>query len=281
MDDDTGINNEREGISIRRFFLEPKYLAVLVFVVIVFGATAFYVRAFAHGRDMDNILAEQIERDNRIAQQQRMMDTMQSELEAMLTEMESLSLGHEATISNLIAEMDSLQYTIDELVAGLPEAITTDTVLSTVRQVAELTTLVHEYTDITIQDENNFFTRRLLIIRYSGRVRVGVDFDRIGIDVQNGTITVSLPNARIFSHELPFESIEVVRDETGLFTPSNTIPDFVDLMADLQRAKEAELIQQGILADARANAQQTVTQLINAVIISHLGNPADYTIVFR
>ena len=262
------MSNESTNMPVRNIII-----AGAIILVIIVSAAIFTI-IFTHNRAMDAMIEDQRESNSRLAQQQRIMDNMQHEIEL-------LSTGHAATIEEMAAEIDELQDTIDELVVGLPLGITTDTVLATVRQVAELTTLVHEYTDVTIQDENNFFTRRLLIIRYAGRVRAGIDFDKIGVEVEGYTITVTMPPARIFSHELPFETIEVIRDETGLFTPSNTIPDFVALMEELQRSKEHELIEAGILADAGTNAQATVRQMIYAMIIAQRGNPASFTINFR
>ena len=252
--------------------LKVAVAAVLVFAAIV--AVVIVYMAVSHRQEMASMLEAQNEREARLAQQQRTMLNLQEEIEQITT-------GHTLAVEAMAAELDELQDMIDELIVGLPSGITTDTVLSSVRQVAELTTLVHEYVDITIQDESNFWTRRLLIIRYAGRVRVGIDFRDIIVEVRGNTIDITLPQARIFSHELPFETIEVVRDETGLFTPSNTIPDFVALMEGIQRNKEIDLVSGGILTDARLNAQETVRQMVYAIILAQRGNPADYLIVFR
>ena len=266
------MNANNEGVKLSKNTITVAAASAAIVTVII--AVVIFTLVFTHRRNMGSLMDEQNERDYRIAQQQRMMSNMQDQMEA-------LSADHATVIGNLAAEIDDLQDTIDELTVALPPGITTDTVLSTVRRAAELTTLVHEYTDVTILDENNFWTRRLLIIRYAGRVRAGVDFSRIGVAVHGYAITITMPPARIFSHELPFETIEVVRDETGIFTPSNTIPDFVDLMAELQRGREMDLISAGILDDARDNAKDTVRQMINAMIIAQRGNPADYTVNFR
>ena len=248
-------------------------VAASVIITIVLSVLIFTM-IFSQRRHIGTLLDEQNERDIRIAQQQRIMNNMQEQ-------MDSLYADHTTIVDSMAAEIYELQDTIEELTVALPLGVTTETVLSTVQQAAELTTLIHDYTDIMIMDEGNFFTRRLLIIRYTGRVRAGIDFMGITVDVQGQTIYMTMPPARVFSHELPFETIEVVRDETGIFTPSNTIPDFVDLMAELQRSREIDLINAGILTDARYNAQDTVRQMINAMILAQRKNPGDYTIVFR
>lgn len=243
-------------------------VAAIAMVIIIL------ILIFTHRRELHIAREEQYERDYRIAQQQRLIDDMQNEIIL-------LNSSNEMTVREMTTEIYDLQETIDELVSGLPTGITTETMQATIRQVAELTTLVHEYTDVTIQDESNFWTNRLLIVRYSGRIRAGIDFERVDIAVDDYRIYVRVPPAQIFSHELPFDTIEVVRDETGIFTPSNTIPDFVQLMADLQRDKQVELINSGLLIDARYNAQETIRQLIYAMIIAQRNNPADFALVFR
>ena len=260
------------GINLK---LSPAKIAILSAVVVVTAAALIIVILVSnHRRELYVLRAQQYDRDYRISQQQMLVDTMQNEIVL-------LNASSEVAINEMSAEIYELMEVIDELVASLPPGITTETVQASVRQVAELTTLVHEYTDVTVQDESNFWTNRLLIIRYSGRIRAGVDFSNIGIAVDGYRIIVRIPPARIFSHELPFETIDVVRDETGIFTPSNTIPDFVELMAELQRDKEVGLINAGILVDARNNAQETIRQLIYTMIIAQRGNPADFTITFN
>ena len=263
-------NGEHTGLSKNMITV---VVAVSIIVTIVLSVIIFTL-IITQRRHVYALLEEQNERDIRIANQQRMMNNMQEQ-------MDNLYADYSAIIDNMAAEIDGLQYTIEELTVALPLGVTTETVLSTVQQAAELTTLIHDYTDIMIMDEGNFFTRRLLIIRYTGRVRAGIDFAGVDVDVRGQTIYITMPAARVFSHELPFETIEVVRDETGIFTPSNTIPDFVDMMAELQRSREIDLINAGILDDARDNSQDTIRQMINAMILAQRGTPADYTIVFR
>ena len=263
-------NGEQVTLSKKTVILLIALISAVTIIVIVVIFTLIHT----HRRDVNSLLDEQAERESQIIQQQRVMTNMQEQMDV-------LSANHTTVIDQMTVEIDELQYTIEELIVNLPLEITTESVLSTVQQAAELTTLVYEYTDVSILDESNFWTRRLLIIRYTGRIRAGIDFEQIMVDVQGYTINITMPPARIISHELPFETIEVVRDETGIFTPSNTIPDFVVMMAELQLSKEADILAAGILNDARINAQDTVRQMIHAMIITQRGNPADYTIVFR
>ena len=255
---------------------EPTFIKIIIsmaVIIFIFISVILIVNS-NHNRYINTLLDEQNERDYRIAQQQLLVDRMQDEIIL-------LNANNEAIVNEMSTEIYGLHETIDELVAGLPPGITTETVQSTIRQAAELTTLIHEYTDVTIQDEANFFTNRLLIIRYSGIIRAGIDFDDIIINVVDYIIYIDVPQARMFSHEMPFDAMDVVRDETGLFTPSNTIPDFVNLMAELQRDKEIDMLENSLLDSARENAQDTIRQLIYTMILAQRGNPADYTIVFN
>lgn len=161
---------------------------------------------------------------------------------------------------------------------------------SEIREIAELSTVVYIYQGIASIDEyaaGRLFglewrwpgTTRSMLIRYDGEVRFGIDFDRIIIDVDNITnkITVIMPPARIMTHTPNLHSIQVFDDSAGLFVSRNAT-DTTDTIANAMDEKEKWLIDNGILEQANANAENLIQRFIETFVSQH---DADYEIIFR
>ena len=152
------------------------------------------------------------------------------------------------------------------------------TLQSRIEQIAELATLNYIYQGVGVferYETGNFFgsewrwpfTTRTFIIRYEGEVRFGVDVDRVAIDVDNSAnrITVSLPVARVLTHVVHEDSVEVLDESTGLFSRAS-ITDYQEFMVYEKQRREEWLIYNGLLSQARANAESTIRGIIEAII---------------
>lgn len=95
-------------------------------------------------------------------------------------------------------------------------AVTSDTLFQQLRSVSQLTTVEYHYTNMGKFEKNADLngwtiplTKASFILAYDGKITAGVRLDDVQIDVQDKTITITLPPAEILSHEVDEASIEV------------------------------------------------------------------------
>ena len=63
------------------------------------------------------------------------------------------------------------------------------------------------------------FTTKSFILTYDGTVKAGVDLDGAEVSVSGTTVTITLPEAEILSHEIDEDSMEVFDEKTSIFNP--------------------------------------------------------------
>ena len=99
----------------------------------------------------------------------------------------------------------------------------------------------------------------------------GVDLDGAAVDVSGTAVTITLPEARILSHGIDEDSVEVFNEKTSIFNPF-TVEDFTSFQADQKAAMEERALSRGLLEEARRKAVSSVEQLLSAAL------PDPYTV---
>lgn len=143
------------------------------------------------------------------------------------------------------------------------------TVVQQIQQLQRLETVVYNMEKIvTGSQESRFLPRilagdRLLLIVH-GEVTAGVDLgvlDASQLLIDGRTVTLTLPEASLFSTRVDNARSRVYARETGLFTS----PD-PELESEVRREAERQLTQAaldgGILKTAATNARTTLTSLL-------------------
>ena len=118
------------------------------------------------------------------------------------------------------------------------------------------------------------FTTKSFILTYDGTVKAGVDLDGAEVSVSGTTVTITLPEAEILSHEIDEDSMEVFDEKTSIFNPF-TVEDFTSFQSDQKAAMEEKALSRGLLAEARAKAVSSVEQLFAAAL------PDTYTVTVQ
>ena len=118
--------------------------------------------------------------------------------------------------------------------AGRSETAKIDTVVlqNQLSEIRELATVTYAYTNMAqFESSNDFygvkipFTTKSFILTYDGTVKAGVDLDGAEVSVSGTTVTITLPEAEILSHEIDEDSMEVFDEKTSIFNPF-TVEDF-------------------------------------------------------
>ena len=158
--------------------------------------------------------------------------------------------------------------------------ITGDLLASRLRSVQELVTISYYYTNMgRFENQVDFygwkvpFTTKSFIVSYDGVIKAGVDLDRLQVTVGDEEITVTLPESRIISHEIPEDSLEVFDESDNLFNHI-TIEDYTAFTRDQKSAMEQRAVDGGLLDRADQEARTAVNSLLGI-----MPGLEDYTLV--
>ena len=112
--------------------------------------------------------------------------------------------------------------------AGRSENVQIDAVVlqNQLTEIRELATVTYAYTNMAqFESSNDFygvkvpFTTKSFILTYDGTIKAGVDLDGAEVNVSGTAVTITLPEARILSHGIDEDSVEVFDEKTSIFNP--------------------------------------------------------------
>lgn len=147
--------------------------------------------------------------------------------------------------------------------------------------ISEWATASYQYTNMAqFQNSSDFygvtlpFTTKSFILTYDGEITAGVDMERASVSVSGTTVTVTLPEAEILSHEIDQNSVEIFDEKTSIFNPF-TVEDFTAFQADQEASMEQKAVSKGLLDEAKAKAQSSVQRLMKSAL------PENYTLTVQ
>jgi len=145
------------------------------------------------------------------------------------------------------------------------------TIINDVRSLARLETIQYSLEKIITADSGQevltkLFGDRLLFVAH-GVVIAGIDLNQLEVedlDMRNGVLTVTLPDAEVFIATLDNDKSYVYDRQTGLFAKGE-----VDLETLARQAAEEEILnaalEDGILEQARLNAEVYLERFLDAL----------------
>ena len=148
--------------------------------------------------------------------------------------------------------------------------ITSDLLGERLRSAQELATVAYYYANMgRFENHVDFYgwkvplTTKSFIVSYDGVIKAGVDLGGVEVEVDETgkTVTVTLPDSGILSHEIPEDSIEVFDESDNIFNPI-TIEDYTGFTRDEKTAMEQRAIDNGLLTSASEQARSAVESLL-------------------
>lgn len=131
--------------------------------------------------------------------------------------------------------------------------------------IGELATQSARTTEIsTIEGSRNLFgveipfTQSKYIFSYDVEIKAGFDFTQIEWVLNDHTIEVKLPEAKILSSELDHDSFEVYLEDESIFREI-TLDEKNEADKELMKTAEEDAVANGLLDNARANAETILT----------------------
>lgn len=151
-----------------------------------------------------------------------------------------------------------------------PPVITSDLLGQQLRAAQELVSVEYYYTNMgKFENQVDFygwkvpFTAKSFIVSYDGVVKAGVDLTAVKVAVSETarTVTITLPESKILSHEIPEDSIEVFDETHNIFNPI-TISDYTGFTRDQKAAVEQKAVENGLLTGAAEKARAAVESFL-------------------
>ena len=84
------------------------------------------------------------------------------------------------------------------------------------------------------------------------------------VNVNNSTITVTLPEVEILSNVIDENSIEVYDETKNIFNPIS-IEDYTAFATQQKAAVEEEAIENGLLSEAATKTQSAIQKFLNMI----------------
>ena len=162
--------------------------------------------------------------------------------------------------------------------------ITSDLLGQQLQTVQELASVEYHYTNMgKFENQVDFygwkvpFTTKRFLVSYDGLIKAGVDLSgaTVEVDEVQKSVTITLPESRILSHEIPEDSIQVFDETRNIFNPI-TIEDYTGFTRDQKAEVEQRAIDEGLLTGASEKAREAVETL--AALLPGSG---DYTWTIR
>lgn len=140
--------------------------------------------------------------------------------------------------------------------------------------MSELAVVTYTYTELgQYESSKEFygvkmpFTTNRFLLTYDGVIKAGIDMTEVKVDVDQGvkTVTVTLPQAEILSHEIDEDSVKIYDEKTSIFN-AFTIEDYTSFYADQKKTVEKKARDKGLLTEAQTQAENAVRQLLDPVL---------------
>ena len=155
-----------------------------------------------------------------------------------------------------------------------PTAITSDLLSQQIQGISELASVEYNYTNmgkyenqVTFYGWKGPFTTKSFILSYDGKIKAGIDMSLVEVNVHGQNIDITIPQAKILSHEIDQESIEVF-DETKNIFNQISITDYNQFAIDQKKSMESKAQEKGLLEEAQNKAKETIQTFVESMYSS-------------
>lgn len=159
-------------------------------------------------------------------------------------------------------EVELLSSTIDEELA----------------RIVELSSVKYNYTNVvSFKDSKKLsglslpFTTKAFLIKYSGYVKAGVDLDSIETEVvDNKTIKVKIDKPKVLDNVIMEEDVYIYDEKSSVFNKLS-FNDLYDVLIEEKSKLEEELVDKGLLKDAKKNTEEILDSLFKGMGFEDIG----------
>lgn len=152
-----------------------------------------------------------------------------------------------------------------------PTTITSDLLSQQIQSISELASVEYNYTNMgKFENQATFygwkvpFTTKSFILSYDGKIKAGIDMSLVEVEMHNNNIDITIPQAKILSHEIDEKSIEVF-DETRNIFNQISITDYNQFAIDQKESMESKAKEKGLLNEAQDKAKKTIKTFVESM----------------
>ena len=152
-------------------------------------------------------------------------------------------------------------------------AITSSLLKEELKYVKDLVTVEYRYTNAdkaefpgrVLFGQNIPFTGKSFIVSYDGVIKYGVDLSAVDVRVNEAarTVTVTVPQSKMVSHEIPESSFKALDEKDGLFNRIH-IDDVTEFRQAQKTAMEAKASEMGLPRQAQEQSGAAIEALLKA-----------------
>lgn len=148
--------------------------------------------------------------------------------------------------------------------------------------IGELATQASYCTQVNVTDSSKKlfgvdipFTNSKYVYSYGITIKAGFDFNEIEWNEKGNTIEVMLPEVKILSSEIDYDSFKVYHEDESVLNQI-TLEENNDAVAELKKQAKTDAIESGLFENARGNAETILTSFFGNVY-----DLSEYEIVFK
>ena len=143
-----------------------------------------------------------------------------------------------------------------------PTAITSDLLSQQIQGISELASVEYNYTNMgKYENQATFYGWKVPFTTKS------LDMSLVEVHMSGKNINISIPEAKILSHEIDEKSIEVF-DETKNIFNQISITDYNQFAIDQKESMENKAKEKGLLEEAQNKAQETIKTFVESMCSS-------------
>jgi len=146
--------------------------------------------------------------------------------------------------------------------------ISSEKIKEKIENINELATVSYEYTKVIkyenskkIFDFNIPLTNKGYIVTFDGKVKVGFDLSEATIDINEKTINITLPEAKILSNEIDQDTMQILDEKNGFFNKL-TLDDYSDFETTAKEEVIKDVEDKGLYDQARSNVEKYLKEVM-------------------
>lgn len=247
-------------------------ISTILFVAVIVVAVIAVQRAWKYGslekenQEMSSQLEEFDSIKEQLAYAEQQLQVYQESTNALTQQVAGLNAVNE-DLNNQIEELLNVQETVP--------IITRNVLEEQISALSELVTTKYFYRNATQHDDEKTwlwwgwtmpFSDTSLLATYDGTITTSIDLKDIKFNVNElmKTITVTMPSSKIFDHNIPQETINVLSVKDNLFNKV-TFNDYNKFIAAEKDVMEEHAISQGLLTQANEDARKVVEAFLKTI----------------
>lgn len=167
---------------------------------------------------------------------------------------------------------------------GLEHAILSESKTTKIgfEDIGELATQSAYCTEVSFTDDPRKlfgvaipFTQSTYVYSYDVIIKAGYNFEEIDWSVKDREIIVKLPEAEILSNQIDLDSLRIYVEDESIFNQIG-LEENNEALNKLKKSAETSAIENGLLDNARSNAETILTGFFSSVY-----DPEEYQIIFK